>query len=129
MSKSLQRLEARKLRRLGKSIGDIARGVGVSKSSISLWCSDIELSPEQVAGLIKKEGDGAAKGRQVSARLKKAERKQRMSRFCEIGLRKIGQLTKRELLLVGASLYWAEGNKKQRVAVFANSDPDMIKIF
>ena len=65
----------------------------------------------------------------MSARLKKAERKQRMSRFCEIGLRKIGQLTKRELLLVGASLYWAEGNKKQRVAVFANSDPDMIKIF
>lgn len=129
MSKSLQKLEARKLRKLGKSVGEIARDVEVSKSSVSLWCSDIELTPEQIADLIKREGDGAARGRQVSARLKKTERKQRMSRFCEIGLRKIGQLTKRELLLVGASLYWAEGNKKQRVAVFANSDPDMIKIF
>ncbi len=129
MAKSLQRLQARRLRRLGKSVKDIARDVGVSKSSVSLWCSDIELTPEQIAHLIKREGDGAAKGRQVAARLKKAERRQRVDRFCGIGLNKIGQLTNRELLLVGASLYWAEGNKKQRMVVFANSDPDMIKVF
>ena len=129
MAKSLQKLQARKLRRIGKSIGEIASELEVSKSSASLLCSDIDLTPEQIAHLIKREGDGAAKGRQMAARLKKAERKQRMSQFCDIGRRKIGQLTERELLLVGASLYWAEGNKKQRVVVFANSDPDMIKIF
>ena len=129
MAKSLQKLQARKLRRIGKSIGEIARELKVSKSSASLWCSDIELTPEQITNLIKREGSGAAKGRQIAARLRKAERKQRVDKFCDIGLKKIGHLTNRERFLVGAALYWAEGSKKTREVMFANSEPEMILLF
>ncbi len=48
--------------------------------------------------------------------------------------KKIKVLTKYEKLLIGASLYWAEGAKQKRGNISArvsisNSDPDMIKIF
>lgn len=129
MAKTEERLQARKLRLAGKSIKYIAHKVGVSTSSVSIWCSDIELSPRQIAILIKREGDAAAKGRQVAAKLKRAEKKQRMSHFRDVGQKKIGQVSKHGLFLVGASLYWAEGSKKRGMVVFANSDPGMIKVF
>lgn len=129
MAKAEERLQARRLRLLGESIGVIARKVGVSKGSVSLWCSDIELSPRQTAALIKREGYGSAKGRQIAAKLKKIERKQRMEKFGGIGSRKIGRLSNRELFLIGAALYWAEGSKKNRQVVFTNSDPAMILIY
>lgn len=129
MAKSLLRLQARELRKEGESIGSIASQLGVSKSSVSLWCSDIELSSKQIEKLIKREGDGAAKGRQIAAKLKKEERESRMRAYVKVGKEKIGKLSDRELLLVGVALYWAEGNKKQRRVVFANSDPMMVKFF
>jgi len=45
------------------------------------------------------------------------------------GINKIGSLSERELFVVGASLYWAEGFKKDTRIGFANSDLDMIKLF
>lgn len=45
------------------------------------------------------------------------------------GFGKIGKMSKRELFLVGAALYWAEGSKKNRRTEFANSDPGMINLF
>src|SRR5690606_16725668 len=42
---------------------------------------------------------------------------------------RIQSLSRHELLLVGAALYWGEGNKASRnVASIANSDPDVIRI-
>lgn len=41
----------------------------------------------------------------------------------------IGRLTRRELMLAGTVLYWAEGNKKDRWNVkFCNSDPAIINL-
>jgi transcriptional regulator with XRE-family HTH domain len=46
MAKSLQRIEARKLRKeKGLSIKEIAEKVRVGKSTVSLWCRDIESLP------------------------------------------------------------------------------------
>lgn len=43
--------------------------------------------------------------------------------------KEIGKLTNKELLLVGTTLYWAEGNKKDRWgARFCNSDPAAIEV-
>ena len=46
-----------------------------------------------------------------------------------VGKKKIGNLTKRELFLVGSALYWAEGSKKDRRTTFVNSDPVMILLY
>jgi len=42
--------EARRLRFEGASINEIEKTLGVARSSVSRWVSDIELSPEQRAG-------------------------------------------------------------------------------
>ena len=44
MAKSAQKLQARTLRRQGKSIGEIAKIVGISKDSASHWCRDVALT-------------------------------------------------------------------------------------
>ena len=129
MAKSAQRLEARRLRKRGFSIGEIAQKVKVSKGSVSLWCGDIELTEKQKQILIENAKDGAMKGRLKRASMNKKERQERLSRFINIGKDKIGDLSNRELFILGSGLYWAEGCKKHRRTVLANSDPKMVLIF
>ena len=47
MAESAQRLEARRLRRRGFSINEIAKSVGFSKRTVSRWCNDIVLGSKQ----------------------------------------------------------------------------------
>lgn len=49
--------------------------------------------------------------------------------FLMRGRKSIGEISKRELLLIGATLYWCEGFKKDTRLGFANSDPSMIQPF
>jgi transposase-like protein len=59
LMKTAERIEARRIRRdEGASMKKIARRLGVSVSSISLWVRDIELSPEQRAALRNKVSGG-----------------------------------------------------------------------
>ena len=130
MAKSAQRIEARRLRKKkGLGIGVIAKELDVSKSSISRWCRDIQLTEKQIKRLINNSERGLKKGCFVAARLKREEQIERENRYKRIGRKKIGELSTRELFLVGAALYWAEGAKKHRYTIFANSDPGMILIF
>jgi hypothetical protein len=51
-----------------------------------------------------------------------------------ISQKEIGKVSKRELWLVGASLYWAEGSKEKPNhsgfgVKFTNSDPSMVRLF
>lgn len=128
MAKSQQRLEARKLRRNGESIRIIAKKVGVSKSSVSLWCGDIVLTKEQQDKLIEDDRRGGAVGR-ANARISVIkERIDRLNRYRKKGKNSVGKMNKRDLFVAGIALYWAEGNKKNRRLVFSNSDPMMIKL-
>jgi transposase len=44
MSKVLEKARARRYRKEGKSIKEIARLLGVSSSSVSIWCADLRLT-------------------------------------------------------------------------------------
>lgn len=129
MAKSRERLLARQLRRKGESIREIARKVGVSRSSSSLWCRDIVISDEQTQALIERDRKGGEIGRTYAAKAKREERLQRQERYGELGANSVGSLSTRELNLVGLALYWAEGSKKRGRVVFVNSDPRMIILF
>jgi len=130
MAKSVQRIEARRLRReKGLSIGEIASKVKASKGSVSWWCNDIELTRAQKEKLIQNSKDGAMKGRLKRASSNKKERLERLNQFKSIGIKKIGSLTKRELFILGSGLYWAEGCKKRRATSFGNSDRTMILLY
>jgi len=129
MAKYALRLKARELRKQGVSVNIIAKQLGVSKGSASLWVRDIILSVEQLEKLRNSELKGAELGRLRSALLQKQRRLNLLKTFQEEGAREIGSLSKRELLLTGLALYWSEGSKKSGSFELCNSDPKMIKFF
>jgi hypothetical protein len=97
----------------------IARRLGVSVSSISLWVRDVELSPDQRAGLRNKMSGG------WSANARAARRRRRESQ--EHGRQLVRAAD--PLFLAVCMLFWAEGSKERNSVVFVNSDPEMIALF
>ena len=127
MAKSAQRLEARRLRKRGFSINEIAKSVGFSKRTVSRWCNDIllDLKQKQILWL-------RAKVKHNENFKKYCERKHqktidKIEGLRREGMKKIGKLNQGELFIAGVALYWAEGFKKDMRFGFANSDPAMIK--
>ncbi|GAB3173877.1 hypothetical protein [Streptomyces incanus] len=119
---------ARELRLQGWTYDRIQVELGCSKSSISLWVRDLP-KPERKRTL----GESAAiarRGWEAKLRIRDEERQNTK----EAAKRAVGNLTSRELFLVGVGLYWAEGSKdkpydrRERVT-FVNSDPGMIHVF
>jgi len=124
--KTDERKRARALRRdEGASIKEIAERVGVSKSSVSHWVRDIDLTPEQHAALLLRN---PAYNRQRSGvAIHAARRRAEREGFQREGRRRAGA---GDLSFVaGCMLYWAEGAKARNQLQFANSDPVMARFF
>jgi len=117
------------LRRMGESILTIARKVGVSKGTVSLWCGDIILTKGQRERLIQNDRRGGAVGRAMAAISIRNERMGRLAEYMDKGKRLVNHMSKRDIFIAGIALYWAEGNKKNRRLIFTNSDPKMIQIW
>ena len=117
------------LRKQGKSYNEIAKILKAPKSTLSFWLRNIKMPIE----IERKFWDETRKkwARSITEFNKKqaeAARK-RAATLQENAAKDIGALSKRELLLIGTALYWAEGYKKRRsVLQFSNSDPIMIKV-
>jgi len=114
------------LRREGRSLGFIAEQLKVSKSSVSLWCKDILLTAEQQDRLEKNQINARLKGQLIGAEINKRKKIEVIEFYKKQGVERIGLITKRDLLVIGTSLYWAEGSKKDGKLAFVNSDPFMI---
>lgn len=128
MARYKERIKARQLRReKGMSIKEIAKRVGVSKGTVSLWCRDIELAKKQQERLYERMVLLGYKGRQQGAFKNKKQKQERIRRYEKEGVKTLGRLTKRDMLIAGVGLYWGEGAKTQLGRfVFSNSDPEMI---
>jgi predicted transcriptional regulator len=124
--KAEERLQARVLRREGCSIKEIAKGLGVAKSSVSAWVADIELTQEQIEVLEARQQKSRAYilGRAERAKAIAAERHNRYRRD---GYEKAA--SEEEFRLICA-LYWGEGGKSLRNKSFAisNSDPRLLRV-
>jgi transcriptional regulator with XRE-family HTH domain len=129
MSKSIQKVEVLRLRSEGKSIKKIANQVGVSVGSVSTWCRDVELSPDQKKMLEINARNPYYAGRGIYLRKLKRQTDSKVKRLKTIGTKEIGKMSRRELFLTGATLYWAEGFKKDSQAGLGSLDPDMIKFY
>jgi hypothetical protein len=114
------------MRRQGFSVKAISRELGVSKSSISIWVRDIELTPEQLRQLNQNSELGREKGRTVTSLMYKRRRQEIHKNSVTEARALLGACSDRDLLLSGIALYWAEGNKKTHKVRFTNSDPAMI---
>ena len=120
--------KAIKLRKNGLSYSEILRKVPVAKSTLSLWLRSIGLAKRQKQRLTEKKLNAMKLGWEAcrQKRLRKTEEIKTKAR------NEIEKLSNRELWLIGAALYWAEGTKeksKSMAVKFSNSDPQMIKLF
>lgn len=131
--------KAFKLRLSGKSYREISKELNIPKSTLSAWFSNLQLS-EEIRNKINE------KGRKKSIMLL-LERNRKQTDFAikrnfdirQKAKKQINDFSQNELLLLGVSLYWAEGYKKLFVkngrelthhpVSFTNSDPEMVKMF
>ncbi|HLG07559.1 MAG TPA: helix-turn-helix domain-containing protein [Gaiellaceae bacterium] len=120
MKTSAQR-QARILRSAeGRSVKEIAKLVGISQSSASVWVRDIELTDEQREALIER-------ARLLRNRSRSAHFRERRLVFQEEG-RALARLNDPRHA-TGCMLYWAEGSKSRNAVQFVNSDPAMARYF
>ena len=127
MAKSEEKNKALDLRKEGESIRDISKRLGVAKSTVSLWCRDIELTQKQISALHERMVVGSYKGRLKGARMQYEQRLERIKKFKKEGIERLGSISARDFLVAGVALYWGEGQKKGRDVRVSNSDPEVIK--
>jgi hypothetical protein len=126
MAKSSQKIKARALRKEGKSIKVIAKSLGISSSSASLWCRDIILSESQIFALSENANKNLVLGRRLGSEMHRNKKKAAICEAGKIATEKVGTLSEKEFFIAGVALYWAEGSKKESGVALSNSDPKMI---
>lgn len=119
---------ARELRRQGRTYNEIQAELGCSKSSVSLWVRDLphpepKCTPEEQR----------ARMNAGLARLRAEQDRERQAIKQAAGAA-IGELSDRELFVLGVGLYWAEGQKskpyaRREAVTFINSDPGVIRVY
>lgn len=109
------------------SVKNIAKKLGISKSSASIWCRDIILSPKQIIALQEQMLRGNYRGCLKGAWVQHVRRVREIKKIQQQGFKKVGRLSARDVLLIGLALYWGEGMKKEGRARIVNSDPHIIK--
>ena len=122
-----ERERARVLRKQGKSMNQIINETGYSKASVSFWTRDILLTDIQRNKISERGRSMESIERRRTSRVINENKKRQVI----INLAKEDFLTisKKELKLVGAMIYWGEGRKAGNWSVsLANSDPRIIKV-
>lgn len=128
LSKLKEKERAIILRKKGLSYSEILKEIQVAKSTLSLWLRGVGLAIKQKQRLTEKRLAASRRGG-----LAKSNYRQTITKEIKSQARnEIGHISDRELWLIGAALYWAEGSKEKDKSVglkFSNSDPRMIKLF
>jgi transposase len=128
------RAQAIELRRGGCSVPDIATRLGVSKSTAYLWTRHIPLdpTPEHAIERRRRHMEQMREARwEPHCQARDAERA--ATNAAETA--RVGALSDREVLLLGATSYWCEGQKAKpwepnRCRLqYINSDPVLIMLF
>lgn len=115
------------LRKNGFSINEITKKLCVSKSSVSIWVRDVELTKFQKQNLYNKGHSREAVEKRRASRLKNEYARREV--IVQRAKSEINRISKNELFLIGIGLYWAEGSKTRRgIVEFANSDPKLISV-
>ena len=125
---------ATQLRLAGKSYNEIKNTLNLpSKGTLSFWFKDLILTPQAKKLLASNIQKATERGLTDFNRKRSARIIQENDYARQSGFRQIKRLTNRELMLIGAALYWGEGTKyhKERTAalVFTNSDAVMVRLY
>jgi hypothetical protein len=125
--KQKEKAIAIRLRKKGKSLNFIHAVLKVSKSTLSLWTKDIQLSELQKKRLKFNQNKKEVIEKRRNSRL--SNELSRRELVVQEAKKGFTALSKQELKIIGSMLYWAEGGKTQRGLVrFSNGDPVMIQV-
>jgi len=120
-----EKILAVNLRKRGKSYSEIRKKIRVSKSTLTAWLRDIELSPNQKKRLFitLRQQNGYR-----LARSKRNNKIEETGKMIAEAKNQVPLLLGDPLFISGLMLYWAEGDKSdERESVkFSNSDSRMI---
>ena len=109
-------------RKRGYSYNMISQKLGLAKSTLSNWLQEIPYRPNNE--VIKRIGLGRLKSSQF-------KHNQKINGIIDIkrsAKKEIGEITKRDLWLLGIGLYLGEGTKLYESIRIINSDPEIIKM-
>ncbi len=130
---------ALKLRLTGHSYNEIQKHLRIPKSTLSKWFSGTVLNDTARMRIKSRVRDGLLNGLIKRNKQQTHIARKRMNEIRQNAANQIGFLSNRELLLIGAALYWAEGYKRpviirdrtltSHAIGFTNADPFMITLF
>lgn len=130
-----KRALATELRLQGKSYGEIMKTLNISsKGTLSYWFHDLKIPP-QAKRRLRHNTELAYKRGLFTFNKKRTERiKNENKQILKQSAQEIPSLSNKELLLIGAALYWGEGANKEatrgyKSVSFTNTDPRMVKVF
>lgn len=123
--------EARHLRQQGYLLREVAAAVGRSIPTVWAWTVDLPVPARARPGRPAEEMRAEARRRWDRVL---AEREAERQGVVSAARQRVGAMTAREVELVAAVAYWAEGSKSKPWArrehiSFINSDPDLVLVF
>ncbi|GAA3738192.1 hypothetical protein GCM10022379_04540 [Micromonospora maritima] len=123
------RAEAVRLRAAGKSVNRIAEQLGVAKSTAYQWVRHLPLDPDDAAAERRRAQSEAMADARRRAYRESRDAAQAAEQTRAAGA--VGGLGERDLLLLGAAIYWCAGSKSkpwrpQDRLEFVNSDPGLL---
>ncbi len=126
------RAEALRLRAAGRSVNQIAAQLGVAKSTAYQWVRHLPLDPDDATAERRREHSKAMTEARWSAYREARDAAQVAEHARAAGV--VGGLGERDLLMLGAAIYWCEGAKSkpwrpQGRLEFVNSDPGLLALF
>lgn len=124
--KNIEKSQARELRKTGLSINSITNLLKVSKSSVSLWVRDIELTPEQKEKLSYRSiapgpRSYGAGGKAIKEKWAIIRQQQKHDGFNRAKIDKDFRII--------CALYWGEGHKSKCTCSISNCDKYLLKFF
>lgn len=114
---------ATKLRDDGYSYSFISERLGIAKSTLSNWFRDRPFMPNH--DTLQRVKVGQAK----YGLARKKQRVQETQTLLDRGLREIGNVSQRDLWMIGLGVWLGEGSKTVEQIRLANSDPAVIKLW
>jgi transposase-like protein len=125
--KVLEKIQAIKLRKQGRSVPEIANELGVAKSSVSTWVRNVELSQSAKRTLLTKITAGQlAGGRRRHEQTLGVEAHHYQTALVQLSSLTINKVHQQ---LLCALIYWCEGAKNVNNVDFTNADPKLITTF
>lgn len=110
------------LRNAGYSYNMIGKKLGIAKSTLSNWLTNIPFIPN--AEVLQRVGESKLK----SALYKQKIKFENIARMKHEANKEIGNLSSRDILMLGIGLYLGEGSKSQEEVRIVNADPAIIKL-